>query len=671
MKLKIRILLTIIILPLAVGFPLQVQSAQLLTKTLLPAREEPAVAGDPITKGLLWIQSDPEKDIFLQFDLSGLAPRLMESDLQKCTLRLVAQTVVYQPADNPNTGGQFVSIKGQLVNDNFTGDENTATIISLSTLSGNNNVALKATEAFRKAVYKEYSGDKKISLRLFSDSHKASTLLYSSKNPEALANPSYLPRLVIEYTPHPPEMIDTMSWPQHQQNPEHTGKSPWTPFQNPTGFSLAKIDMLKVSGSAGTIADYPLIYRGDIYLVYKILDRNWLFALDFKGAELWRSDIGTGTIQRSPVISRNGLFYAVTEKKISCYNLNSFGQPVAIDPQSGNISGKLAAFTDLTSGNDGSLFLALQENDVNYIYGLTPELKPFVKSSPFGTAPKKISTVTVSPDGREVFAQYPQGAVRIDITNPSREQSIKLQHDDQKPWEYYHVPVAGPAGGVMIFSDFTDTANKGNIWGYTANNRIWNSPGTLTPQPVLGSNDLVYFIQGGGLQAHKYDQIGSVEIAPNAKLKTTSNLVMDGLNNIYFWENGYLHGYNADRQPLFTKIAPTSEVKARDKDEKGQAVEGPEQFLRLMLGPDGTLWANDKNGNALYAFKPSFAESDLMLKQEHIKTNTVYRATGSLAVGSLKLAKGTQVLLQAQQGISFASGFAVQQGAELLCRTGF
>jgi hypothetical protein len=665
MKFTKRIFSTLLILSLAVGIPLQAQSAQLLTKTLLPVRESPTVAGDPNTKGLLWIQNDPKKEIFLQFDLSGLAPGLTEGDFEKCTLRLVAQEVVYQPAGNPNTGGEFVSVKGQLVNDDFSGNEDSATIISLSTLTPKNIIAIKATEAFRKAVYQEYAGDKKISLRLFSDSRKASTLLFSSANAEALANPSNLPRLVIEYTPPPPEVLDTLSWPQHQQNPEHTGNSPWIPFQNPTGFSLAKIDMSKISGSTGTIADYPLIYRGNIYLVYKTSDRNWLFAIDFTGTQLWRRDIGTGTIQRSPVISRNGLLYAVTEKKISSYNLKASGQPVASYPASGDLSGKLAAFTDLTAGNDGSLFIALQENNLNYIYGLTAELKPFLKSSPFGMAPKKISTVSVSPDGRHIFAQYPQGAVSIEITNPSQEQSIALQDGDQTPREYYHVPVAGPAGGVMIFSDFTGNANEGNVWGYAATGRIWNSPGTLIPQPVLGSNGLVYFIQGGGLQAQKYDQIGSVTVSPNANLKTTSNLVMDGANNIYFWDSGYLHGYDADRKPLFAKISPTPDLKAPNQD-----VEGPEQFLRLMPGPDGTLWANDKLGSALYAFKPGYAASNVALKQEHIKTNTVYRATGSLSVGSLKLEGGTRILLQAQQGISFASGFAVQKGAALLCRTG-
>ena len=670
MKLKVHFLLIFLILLPAVGFPLPAQSGQHLTMTLLPVRESGTVEGDPNAKGLLWIQNDPQKEIFLQFDLNGLDPGLRESDFLQCTLRLVAQNVVYEPADNPNTGGQLVIVKGRLVNDNNTDEADTGPIISLSTLTAKNNVALKATEAFRKAVHQEYAGDKKISLRLFSDSHKASTLLYSSANSGAPANPSNLPRLVIEYTPPPPELPDTLSWSQHQQNPEHTGRTAWKPFQNPTGFSLAKIDMPKINGGAGTIADYPLIYRGNMYLVYKVLDRNFLLALDYQGHELWRKDIGAGTVQRSPVISRNGFIYAVTEKKITGYDLNRSGQPVALYPASGEISGKLAAFTDLTAGNDGSLFLALQEDVANYIYGFTPQLRPFVKSDPLGTAQKKISTVSVSPDGGAVFAQTPAGAVVIEMVNPSREQKIQLQHDDQKAWDNYHVPVAGPAGGVMIFSDFTGSANLGNVWGYTAVQRIWNSSGTLIPQPVLGSNNLVYYIQGGGLQAHQYNQIGSVEVAPDDGLKTTSNVVMDGADNIYFWDNGYLHGYDAERKALFAAIPLTSDVKAHKVDEQGQPI-GPEQFLRLMLGPDGTLWANNKLGSALYAFKPSFAKADVTLKQEDIQSKTIYRATGSLAVGSLKLEGGTQIFLEARQGISIAANFTVEKGASLLCRTGF
>ncbi len=160
-------------------------------------------------------------------------------------------------------------------------------------------------------------------------------------------------------------------------------------------------------------------------------------------------------------------------------------------------------------------------------------------------------------------------------------------------------------------------------------------------------------------------------MVPDAGLKATSNLVMDGGNNIYFWDNGYLHGFDKNRKALFPKQPLTSQVKDRNLDESGKPVAGPEKFLRLVLAPDGTLWTINKKGRSLYAFKPEYAAADVTLEQADITHRTAYRTTGSLAVRSLELENGTQVLFQARQGISFASGFTVQKGAELLCRTGF
>jgi hypothetical protein len=122
-------------------------------------------------------------------------------------------------------------------------------------------------------------------------------------------------------------------------------------------------------------------------------------------------------------------------------------------------------------------------------------------------------------------------------------------------------------------------------------------------------------------------------------------------------------------------------LKKEPKPEEGMA---PEQFIRLMLGPDGTLWANNKSGNTLFAFIPRYAESNLTLRQNDIKTQTVYRATGrpdengktdktgKIAFESnVIIGKGTKILLQAQKRISFPKNFTVKKGASLLCRTGF
>ena len=178
--------------------------------------------------------------------------------------------------------------------------------------------------------------------------------------------------------------------------------------------SLIRIELAKILGQGGSIADYPLIYQGNIYLVGMVGSRNLLTALGFSGQKLWQEDIGTGTVQRSPAISRQGIMYIVAENQIRAYDLNHGGKPVA----SSSMTGKLSDYTDLAVGYDGSLFMVVKENDLSYVYGFTADLKPFIKSDPLAAGQQNISTVTVSPDGQKIFVQTPEGAVTIDITDP-------------------------------------------------------------------------------------------------------------------------------------------------------------------------------------------------------------------------------------------------------------
>ena len=503
-------------------------------------------------------------------------------------------------------------------------------------------------------------------------------------------------------------------------------------------------------------------------------------------------------MQRSPVISRNGIMYVVTEKQIAGYDLTQAGKEyTAKEYKAFSLSEtqKLSLYTGLTQGHDGSLFLALAENRQNYVYGFTPHLQPFLKVGPFGTGPKeKISSITVSPDGRKIFAQTPTGAVVIDIVNPSASRTLTLAKGNDQPWEYYYVPVAGPKNDVVkndivIFADFTSTADKGNIWGVSEAQGIWSAPGTLLPQPVLGSNGRIYYIQGGVLYGHKFNEVGvadifsgaqaTAEIAngvvtkvnikdggrnyqkapkvtftggdgsgaqataeitngvvtkidivksgqdyknpPNVRftgeLNTSSNLVMDGADNMYFWDDGYLYGYSPEAKPLFEKINFTNQgferkraadpeaVSDNDKDKavRNDKSSGPEQFIRLMIGPDGTLWANNKHDNALYTFKPRYASTDLtpqvvsaialmaggtgytsapavqfvggggsgaQATAMMLKTQTIYRTEGKLTMSGFTVKNGQQIVLQAGGSMAFAKEFKVEKGASVLCRTG-
>lgn len=602
--------------------------------------------------GLLWVQNDPRKEIVLKLDLNALPAAFDPNNLLRCTLRLVADNVVFD--QGPTTGGQLILVKGRTA-----ADPNSPTIVSLSTLTPTKKVALQSNDDLCKAVSDKYgSGDNVLSLTLFTESHKASSTFYSSSNFDS--NPSNMPRLVLEYKPRPPGILETLSWSQRQHDPEHTGRGPWIPFTAPAGFTIQKVALPPILDdkgnpvSGGAIADYPQIYRGNIYLIYQAA-RNYLICLDFTGRnKLWQKDIGTGTIQRSPVISRQGVLYAVTEQQIAAYDLNRNGEPAA----SYALTGKLSDYTDLTAANDGSLYLALKQDTLNYIYGFTPKLAPFLQAGPFR---KRISTVTINVQGNEIFAETEDGAVVVDVSNPSRQ----LTHSWPGAWEYYNTPLAGPAGGVMIFSDFTSTANKGDVRGY-GSKQIWKSDRkTLTPQPVLGTNELVYFIQGGKLLGQKYDKWWSPTIDADSGLSTTSNLVMDGANNIYFWSNGTFYGYKPDGTALFKPIVAAQSVQERKGD-------GPETFIRLSVAPDGTVWANNKNESGMFAFQPTYAQNDLTITNKDLLTQTAFRATGKLTVvgPDAVLQNETVTLFEAGNSISFSGGFRVQNGAGLLCRIG-
>ncbi|NTW06427.1 MAG: hypothetical protein HGA29_01140 [Syntrophaceae bacterium] len=711
MKTKKLVFLISILFVLFAGYSARAQGGQQLTTTLLPV-DGNSLADTESGDNYLLLKTETETikghSVLLQFDLKSLPEGLERTDFSGCTLSMAAK----------DGTGQTCIIKLEIAGNNLAKPENkTPEFISDFELSANKNLVFFNDDQLANAVFSKYSTEKIITFRLYTNSGNVNRKFhYFNKDTGASVNPSYNPRLIIEFKPKPQGFYESMGWLQHQHNPEHTGRQPWVPFRNPANFCLNTISLPQIDGINGGIADYPLIYRGNLYLVGKFNNENYLFSLDFKGNILWPPcAVGAGKIQRSPAISSDGIIYIVTENQtanhIAAYDLKQSEK--SCQPQTEHLStyplkhkldGKLSAYTDLTIGNDGSIFLALDESDDNYIYGFTPNLQPFLKAGPFGKGEDKISTITVSRDGRKIFAQVPTGAVVIDITNPLEQQKIdinkKLVNSPEalRSFEYYHVPVAGPGGNVMIFSDFPPNEHKSNVWGYTApGDYIWNSASdkTLVSQPVCGFNEYIYYIQEGQLQQHKYKNIGQGKILTKGKvLNFTSNLVMDGADNIYFWDNGLLHGYKPDGTSMF-KSKDDSEtavivnkcdnskkddenqgrILERNKNDKGEEIHGPERFIRLMMGPDGTLWTNNKNGGEIFVLQPLYDAVNLTLRQEDIKSRTAYRVSGILSVGDgndkLTVQKDMQLLFQAQEGVGFAKGFRVEKGASINVRTGF
>jgi outer membrane protein assembly factor BamB len=624
------------------------QSAgHMVTTTVLPKE-----SGDAVNPNGFVIQQTERKTATLTFDLSGLPPGLGPSAFSSCTLRIVASKVMAN-TPGPNTGAKLVTVKGSVASDK--------SIVSLSLLKENEQmVAKQANPALCAAIYEasvKPEGNKELSISLSTDTDNASSIFYSRKNAEPEF--SRMPRLVIEYKSPPLSFLDSLSWDQPQHDPEHTGRSEWKPFNPPSGFMAESVSLPSIGTGPGTLAGYPSIYQGNLYIIYKIGKINYLVCLDFSGRrKLWEAQIGEGTVERSPVIGSGGLFYAVTEKKITAYDLNRTGTEVATYPLTNK---KLTDAADVTVGNDGGVFLALQENNVNYMLALTSKLVPFIRSTSFA----QISTITASASGDKIFAQTPDGAAVIDIANPNPGQPLPFKGGDR-----YYIPVAGPAGGIMLFSAF-NAHNVGSVWSY-AETQKWKVSGTATPQPALGGNGHLYFIQDGKLKGYLYSDKTKLIEADKA-CSVSSNLVVDGSDNIYSWD-----GSNSANRPSWcTKGSVRGYKPDGSLLVQSGALGGPEENLRLQLAPDGTLWTNNENGNKLFALKPTYAAPDLRVTPGDIRTHTFYRATGKLTiaenvtVGNKANEPPMQVLFEAKDSISFAKGFRVEKGASILCRTGF
>jgi hypothetical protein len=661
-----KLLLTLFVVAFSICTALQAEGVRRLTTTLLPLPPQEQLEGD----GFYWIQNQNKiqnkagREVNLRFDLSKLPGGIGKDDF-KCTLRLGAKTIVYVPKqDRRQTGSDTITV---------TVESDKKQILTLYFPDSATKAVHESTPELADVVRAHYDSDKTVSFRLFTITSNASSLFYSTTTPNA--PPSSLPRLVVEYTLKPPSLLEAMSWPQRQQNPEHTGRTPWKPFVSPIGFSVETVPLPAIDGETktGSIVDYPLVYQGNLYVVDEVSNKNYLLILDFKGNKLKQKLLRPATIERPPVISANGILYTATRKQIDSYDLNRDADWLA----SWDIPGELSRYTDLTMGNDGSLFLPVRVDGNDFIYGLTADLKPFLATGSLANGASSTSNVTVSADGKMIFAQTPKGPVVIDIANPSP----RLPRGKEEPDQYYYLPVAGPVerkstqSGV-VFSDFRKNAVEGNVSGYWADlTRIWNASGTLAPQPVLGSNGLVYFLQGGKFTWHAYDKKSEAEIAKGDGLNATSNLVMDGANNVYFWDSGTLRGYKPTGDVLLTKTDPFPDL-ARENSTKNK--NEPEQFIRLMVGPDGTLWANNKGASSLYAFKPIYADENLTLKPADLEPGDdteaprVYRTTGILTVNAdTSLKAGTNTLFQAQKGIAFGPNFTVEKRATFACRTGF
>jgi hypothetical protein len=621
-----------------------------VTTTLLPTKE----AGK--RDGALWVQTQPAQQVYLQFDLSSLPSGLTRGDFHSCSLRLMALPIAAAaPGSAPNTSAEPVMINGKLAADDFSGATG-PNIVALSALVPNpkqgtpaNDVAITKPErpsdprapvgaSLCASLFKRYSeGSNKLSLQLYTHSKNGSRLLYANETGVA---PSDKPRLVITYGAEPDRLLASSGWTQHQHDAEHSGRHAWktaTPGLKYQSRSLP---------TQGAIAHHPLIFGELLYFIRRGKDQqNELVAMDATGVERWSQAIGKETVERAPAIGPLGILYVVTRSAVTGYDLRQNGKSTASYKLQ---SVALSPYTDLTVGRDGSVFLALEEGTLNYGYGLSWDLVPFLKTRPY----TRISTLSLGADGRTLNFQTDGEGVAIALANPSAQQRVKLP--DQQ--EHLYPPVTGARDGDVVYGSYAPKeADKGSARAYAYEQELWNSERTSVSIPVVRSDGRVSYLQDKSLHVRSWAKDTQGPAAPRrfgTDLSTTSSLVLDARDTLYFLQAGRLRlfdGEGAERTIVVDGKLPQ------------------EQATRWMLGSDGTLWAHNQHASELLAVVPEVPSELRLDKDADIQHRTSYAAL-RLQLGAVTVPASTDVLLQASDSVRFDPGFRVKKGAELLVR---
>ena len=166
-----------------------------------------------------------------------------------------------------------------------------------------------------------------------------------------------------------------MAWRQYQFGPEHTGRSPVFQYPQPQGYAPGFINFTPPDDKTTLqILTHPVVYDGQIIVVVKSKPTgadngdNSLYCLSHAGSILWKQPLPHNHVppenQKQPAVSLDGRFYQSWKpygnpklESIVGYDLKQRGKEIR-RIEASKIDGNVTDITELTVGNDGSLFFA-------------------------------------------------------------------------------------------------------------------------------------------------------------------------------------------------------------------------------------------------------------------------------------------------------------------------
>ncbi len=599
-----------LIVVLSIFISISTASAELTVTTVLLPEE---AVNEPIgSEKMLKISADGSSPIQstcairLRFNMKAIPSG---ARITKATIRLVGI-----PAnDNPQLVRVFTNAQGQ-----------GKSIGKWTAKSGQTIFDATSEGLVREVVKTAKSENQSLSLWLLSKSRLSEWNYYSLKDFGEIS--AKKPRLILEY--------------QIERSPTlPTDRTAWKFFLEKTTFKL------KDFRSKELVISNPAIYKNNIFLFAKPTDTSTnLYAVHFNGRDNWYKSISVPP-GANVLVNSAGVLYSIGENRIALYDLEKKGELIkTIDIDKDDFR----LFNPPILGADSSLYFT----HYGYLYGLNQEAKELWRYPHDDARAEKISRIILSPDAQKnAYALMRiKGKNKFLSINTATGSSAAYAFGNR--YTFFHCPLAVERQGkdYIIFSAYSEA--DGTLSCYSNDEKIWTTLGPVSQPASDMAGKLIYVVQNGKLQAIDTLNGRTVYTSSRTDLAATSNLVLDGEDNVYFWNNGRFFVFTNKCELLVEKKLPDL----------------PER-LELLFSPDGTLYARNIKNKKLTLVLPN--RQALTLNPDNFQNDTIYSADALRVAKNMRLVPTANIALKASDSISFGTGFSVKKGARLTCKTGF
>jgi len=632
-KIQIAALLAVV-----ATFPCAADSAEYITTTLLPYETVTVSPSGTTTKNeKLTISTKLTASQYracLNFDLDPVA-RSRPTKITEATLRMIGTSQV----ENTQVVRVFEA------NEQCTGPKIDRSVASW-TIRTSGEEARTSSSGLRQAIEKAIETlPKTLSLFLRSESRNTNWS-YGSIKPEG-RDSDEKPRLIVTFEVEGDASIasgDTTDW---------------------TFFASGAPTVDKADDKAEIFHDLlpqsePLVLGDDII----VIAGGKLERLSTNGVPCWPGVTVTNPGSRSAIDRQGWLYNFGSDRKIRVFDLDRNGAligEVSLDflPSDTKLDNAL------TIAPGGNIYFATSGTH-SYIYGLTPWT---AKAAPKQLLPiwrSRITTgggatnIAVSPPGPDfmTYTLATEGFFALDAATGTRSETSKWKAD--KNWPRRNPVVS--AGPEHEYAILAAGSSNGIVRAFSGDEWYWKQDLAVS-QPTIDQAEepcksRVVAIAGGrftrmnlcnGMKGEKEN--GDWCQSDKDKLAATSNIVLDGASNAYFWngitgDSGKFYIYGPDCKLIME-----------------QSLSGLEKKLTLRFAADGSVITRD--GTILYALQRRVAGTTLNIGNAQLKNGYAYVGNAVRVSENTTLSAGMKVLIRGKQGVGFGNGFRVQSGAEL------